>query len=59
MEREVETEAMVAALAESDEELLTHDLGAVGELFKSWDAVMDTSPVEGDFKERYDGGGFM
>ena len=59
MEREVEVEAMVASLVESDEEPLTHDPEAVGELCEAWDTVMDTSPVEGDFEERYKGGGFV
>ena len=59
MEREVEVEAMVATLVKSDEEPLTHDPEVVGELFEAWDSVMDTSPVEGDFEERYEGGGFV
>ena len=59
MDMEVEAAAMVESLVESDKELLTHDPDAVEELNEAWDMVVDTSPVEGDFKERYDGGGFM
>ena len=47
--REAEVEAMVESLVESEGELLTNDPDAVGELLKAWDAVVDTSPVEGDF----------
>ena len=57
--REAEVDAMVESLVESEGELLTNDLDAVGELLKAWDAVVDTSPVEGDFIDRYDGGGFV
>ena len=46
---EAEMEAMVEALVELEEELLTNDPDAVGELLKVWDLVVDTSPVEGDF----------
>ena len=56
---EAEVEAMVESLVESEGELLTNDLDAVGELLEAWDMVVDTSPVEGDFVDRYDGGGFM
>ena len=56
---EAKVEAMVESLVESEGEVLTNDLDAVGELLKAWDAVADTSPVEGDFVDRYDGGGFM
>ena len=57
--REAELEAMVESLVESEGEPLTNDLDTVGELLKAWDTVVDTSPVEGDFVDRYDGGGFM
>ena len=57
--REAEVDAMVEALVKSEDEPLTNDLDAVGELLKAWDTVVDTSPVEGDFIDRYDGGGFM
>ena len=56
---EAELEAMVESLVESGDEVLTNDLDAVGELLKAWDTVVDTSPVEGDFVDRYDGGGFV
>ena len=56
---EAEVDAMVESLVESEGELLTNDPEAVGELLKAWDVVVDTSPVEGDFVDRYDGGGFM
>ena len=59
VEREAEMDAMIGALVESEEEPLTNDPDAVGELLKAWDAVVDTSPVEGDFEDRYDGGGFV
>ena len=48
-------DVMVEALVKSEEEPLTNDPDAVGELLEAWDAVVDTSPVEGDFKDRYDG----
>ena len=57
--REAELEAMVESLVESEGEPLTNDLDAVGELLEAWDAVVDTSPVEGDFVDWYDGGGFV
>ena len=57
--REAELEAMVESLVESEGEVLTNDLDAVGELLEAWDTVVDTSPVEGDFVDRYDGGGFV
>ena len=57
--REAEMDAMVEALVESEDEPLTNDLDAVRELLGAWDMVVDTSPVEGDFVDRYDGGGFM
>ena len=56
---EAEVDVMVESLVESEGESLTHDPDAVGELLEAWDAVVDTSPVEGDFVDRYDGGGFM
>ena len=59
VEREVEMDAMVETLVELEEEPLTNDPDAVGELLKAWDAVVDTSPVEGDFEDRYNGGGFV
>ena len=58
-EREAEVMAMVDALVESEEEPLTNDSEAVKELNEAWDALMDTSPVEGDPVERYAGGGFV
>ena len=57
--REAEVDAMVESLVESEGELLTNDPDAVGELLEAWDAVVDTSPVEGDFVDRYDGRGFV
>ena len=57
--RKAELEAMVESLVESEGDPLTNDPDAVGELLKAWDAVVDTSPVEGDFADQYDGGGFM
>ena len=56
---EAEQEAMVESLVESGDEVLTNDPDAVGELLEAWDTVVDTSPVEGDFVDWYDGGGFM
>ena len=56
---EVELEAMVESLVELEGEVLTNDLDAVGELLEAWDAVVDTSPVEGDFVDQYDVGGFV
>ena len=56
---EAKMDAMVEALVELEDEPLTNDPGAVGELLKAWDMVVDTSPVEGDFVDRYDGGGFV
>ena len=57
--REAELEAMVESLVESEGEVLTNDPDAVGELLEAWDTVVDTSPVEGDFVDWYDGGGFV
>ena len=45
---EAEVDAMVESLVESEGELLTNNPDTVGELLKAWDAVVDTSPVEGD-----------
>ena len=56
--REAKVDAMVEFLVESEGELLTNDPDAVGELLEAWDVVVDTSPVEGDFIDQYDGGGF-
>ena len=56
---EAKVDAMVESLVESEGELLTNDLDAVGELLEAWDMVVDTSPVEGDFVDWYDGGGFV
>ena len=50
--------AMVEALVKSEDEPLTNDPDTVGELLEAWDTVVDTSPVEGDFIDWYDGGGF-
>ena len=41
------------------EEPLTNDPDVVGELLEACDAVVNTSPVEGDFEDWYDGGGFV
>ena len=57
--REAEMDAMVEVLVESEDEPLTNDLDAVGELLKAWDTIVDTSPVEGDFVDQYDGGGLV
>ena len=51
--------AMVEALINSEDEPLTNNLDAVGELLNAWDTVVDTSPVEGDFMDQYDGGGIV
>ena len=56
---EAKLDAMVESLVESEGELLTNNLDAVGELLEAWDTVVDTSPVEGDFVDWYDGGGFV
>ena len=56
---EAEMNVMVEALVELGDEPLTNDPDAVGELLKAWDTVVDTSPVEGDFVDQYDGGGFV
>ena len=57
--RKAKMDAMVEALVESEDGPLTNDPDAVGELLEAWDTVVDTSPVEGDFADRYDGGGFV
>ena len=51
--------AMVEALINSEDEPLTNNPDAVGELLNAWDTVVDTSPVEGDFVDQYDGGGIV
>ena len=51
---EAEMVAMVEALVELEDEPLTNDPNAVGELLEAWDMVVDTSPVEGDFVDWYD-----
>ena len=56
---EAELEAMVESLVESEGEALTNDPDAVGKLLEVWDTVVDTSPVEGDFVDWYNGGGFV
>ena len=57
--REAEVDTMVESLVESEGEPLTNNLEAVGELLEAWDGVVDTSPAEGDFVDRYNGGGFV
>ena len=59
VEREAELDAMVESLVESEEEPLTNNPDAVEELLEAWNTVVDTSPVEGDFVDQYDGGGFV
>ena len=59
VEHEAEMDTMIETLVESEEEPLTNDPDAVRELLEAWDAVVDTSPVEGGFEDRYDGGGFV
>ena len=59
VEREAEVVAMVDALVALEEEPLTNDPDAIEELYEVWDLTLDTSPVEGDYKDRYDGGGFV
>ena len=49
---EAEMDAMVEVLVELEDEPLTNDPDAVGELLEAWDTVVDTSPVEGDFVDR-------
>ena len=59
VEREAKMDAMIETLVELEEEPLTNNPDAVGELLEAWDTVVDTSPVEGDFKDQYNGGGFV
>ena len=59
MSCEAEMDVMVEALVELGDEPLTNDPDAVGELLEAQDTVVDTSPVEGDFVDQYDGGGFV
>ena len=59
MECEAKVVAMVDSLVEPEEELLTNNPDAIGELCEAWDLTMDTAPVEEDFKERYARGGFV
>ena len=56
---EAKIDVMVEALVKLEDEPLTNDPDAVGELLEAWDTVVDTSPVEGDFVDQYDGGGFV
>ena len=49
VDQEAEMGAMVEALVELEDDPLTNDPDAVGDLLKAWDMVVDTSPVEGDF----------
>ena len=51
LSHEAKMDAMVEALVKLEDEPLTNDLDAVGELLKAWDTVVDTSPVEGDFAD--------
>ena len=59
MEHEAEVVVMVDSLVKSEEEPLANNPDAVGELCEAWDLTMDTSPMEGDFEERYTRGGFV
>ena len=59
IEHEAKVVAMVDSLVKSEEEPLTNNPDAIGELCEAWDLTMDTAPVEGDFKERYARGGFV
>ena len=56
---EAEMDVMIESLVESEYEPLTNDPNTVGELLEAWDTVVDTSPVEGDFVDWYDGGGVI
>ena len=59
-EFDAEVTSMVDSLIEAGgEEPLTNDPEATAELLEAWDAVVDTSPVEGDFKDRFAGGGVI
>ena len=59
VDHEAMMDAMVESLVESEDEPLTNDPDTVGELLEAWDAVVDTSSVEGGFVDWYDGGGFV
>ena len=60
VDHEAEMDAMVEALVKSEDEPLTNDPDAVGELLEAWNTVVDTSPpVEGDFVDQYDRGGVV
>ena len=59
MDCEAKMDVMVGALIKLEDEPLTNDLDAVGELLEAWDMVVDTSPVEGDFVDWYDRGGVV
>ena len=60
VEFEAEATSMVDSLIEAGgEEPLTNDPEAMAELLEAWDAVVDTSPVEGDFEDRFVGGGVV
>ena len=59
VEHETKMDAMVESLVKLEEEPLTNDPDAVGELCEAWDLMLNTSPIEGDFEDRYDGGGFV
>ena len=59
-EFDAEATLMVDSLVEAGgEEPLTNDPEATAELLEVWDAVVDTSPVEGDFEDRFVGGGVV
>ena len=59
MDCEAKMDVMVGALIKLEDEPLTNDPDTVGELLEAWDMVVDTSPVEGDFVDWYDGGGVV
>ena len=59
VDHEAKMDAMVESLVKSEDEPLTNDLDAVGELLEAWDMVVDTSPIEEDFVDQYDGRGFV
>ena len=50
---------MVDFLIKSGEEPLANDPDVIAELDEAWDVILDTSPVEGDFEERYARGGVI
>ena len=59
-EFDAEASLMVDSLIEAGgEEPLINDPEATAELLEAWDAVMDTSPVEGDYEDRFAGGGVI